>query len=523
MISVVLAAGRLPTEFARFIFSDSPLRIPLGNRASIEVVITRELELSEKCVVVVNDLQEVPRWLKNKLPKVHWVERLTEPAGSIGKSLLSALDSALSPSADQSLRVVFADTLSEIVGLDRVAVAKTDLVEDWTFAPESLARDVVDPRSRVVDPRIITGAFSFSQLELFRDKLRSALESLSGDESAEPLWLSLREYAASEAMSLEYFDDVNWVDFGHIHSYFSYRRQSLTGRATNNFTENGIFIKKNSSHVKKLRMEANWFGEVPADLFEFLPRVSLGASTGYSIQFLQGLSLSEMLLFSEPDPSSWDWVVRRLDDWLAASSACVNPNPDGNASEAWFVSHFSSRTSQLSDWVSSHGEDQLGLFPFDPRGFRVEMERLCQLLGNSKSVLVHGDLILSNIMANAEKKSLKLIDPRGGFDVESVYGPQLYDWAKLAQGIWGRYEELVTGQFTLEGQGKRQKIDFWSDTARMNNYEVLQAWFMSRCPDPENAIKLAGLLLLSACPFHFEDKDRVVAMAIMGLDLLGAN
>lgn len=520
MISVVLAAGSLSKELSLAVFSSSPLRIPLGSQVSTEVVVSREMTFSEECIVVVKSFEEVPGWLIRTLPEVSWVELDTQSRGSIGDSLLKALDSLSPKAGNQPLRVIFADTLSDIHGIDRVSVATPQFVEDWTFAPESLAVDVVDPRARVIDPRVITGAFVFGDLRDFREALVNAITSLSREEVADPVWLALRNYASAQDHPLEYFLDTEWVDVGHIDSLFTYRRTILAGRVTNNFSEKGLFIEKSSVHKEKLERESNWFGSVSPELFEFLPRVSLGSKEGYSIQFLKGLSLSEVLLFSEADQMTWDWIVSALGQWFEKTESFTNPTPDESVSDKWFREHFKSRISQLWDWAEVNPGLKFGLSSVDIESLDSEINRLSQILGSSKSVLIHGDLILSNIMVMSASRSIKLIDPRGGFEVESIYGPQLYDWAKLAQGIWGRYEEIVAGHFTLEKSLDNNGVEFWADSSRDANYSALETWFLSKCPDTSNSIKLGGLLLLSACPFHFEDRDRVGAMTLMGLKML---
>jgi hypothetical protein len=49
----------------------------------------------------------------------------------------------------------------------------------------------------------------------------------------------------------------------------------------------------------------------------------------------------------------------------------------------------------------------------------------------------------------------------------------------------------------------------------------LRAWFDSSCPDPLLAKKLAGMLLVTASPFHFENPRRVEAMTSQGLTMMG--
>jgi hypothetical protein len=137
--------------------------------------------------------------------------------------------------------------------------------------------------------------------------------------------------------------------------------------------------------------------------------------------------------------------------------------------------------------------------------------------------VVHGDLILSNVLVSERDRSFKLIDPRGGFSRASIYGPPIYEWAKMAQSIFGRYEEILVGEYLWQEQNGKPDIRFFEDPERNGNYEKMRAWFEGRCPNPGVSKKLAGLLLISAIPFHFEDTKRVLAMFHRGLSLIEAS
>jgi hypothetical protein len=144
------------------------------------------------------------------------------------------------------------------------------------------------------------------------------------------------------------------------------------------------------------------------------------------------------------------------------------------------------------------------------------------LMRRQQSVVVHGDLIMSNVLVSERDRLFKLIDPRGGFSSQSIYGPPLYEWAKMAQSIFGRYEEILCGEYLwIEGEGLGS-VSFFEDTQRNSNYEKMQHWFERTCPNLVEAVQLAGLLLISAVPFHLEDPKRSLAMISRGLEMIEA-
>lgn len=70
-------------------------------------------------------------------------------------------------------------------------------------------------------------------------------------------------------------------------------------------------------------------------------------------------------------------------------------------------------------------------------------------LFNTKYSFIHGDLTMSNIVVDQNKK-VYLIDPRGAFGNTKIYGDVRYDVAKLFYSIVGNFDSLNSGRFKYE-------------------------------------------------------------------------
>ncbi|OGI76821.1 hypothetical protein A3C57_00340 [Candidatus Nomurabacteria bacterium RIFCSPHIGHO2_02_FULL_33_12] len=70
-------------------------------------------------------------------------------------------------------------------------------------------------------------------------------------------------------------------------------------------------------------------------------------------------------------------------------------------------------------------------------------------LFNTKYSFIHGDLTMSNIVIDQNRK-VYLIDPRGAFGKTKMYGDVRYDVAKLFYSIVGNFDSLNSGQFKYE-------------------------------------------------------------------------
>jgi hypothetical protein len=135
--------------------------------------------------------------------------------------------------------------------------------------------------------------------------------------------------------------------------------------------------------------------------------------------------------------------------------------------------------------------------------------------------VLHGDLCFSNILVDRDNlNDLKLIDPRGGFDVPSTKGPVIYDFAKLAQSVYSWYDKIVEGQYSLtrnEGGYLLSPLGHpWGVLAALGFSDTVEKFNLS-----EGDAKLLGGIMLSGTPaLHLDDQDRAVALALNAALLL---
>ena len=530
MISIILGSGALPASLSSSVSTTSVFRVPLSPGSAIEKVISREARLAERVIVTFSPLLPPPAWLRPLGDNVEWlaIPESTD-SGSIGNSVLRALDSVFSAegSGKHEIRIVYGDTLTELRGENFVAVGHSTEPEDWSYAPQSLTEMRINSRTSDKEPRVITGLFSFEDGQLFHTLLTKLHAQLSPRRGFEPFYFAIQEYAKSHPASLQFKLDPDWQDYGHLNTYMAARKAFMEGRKVNSFgaSEKSLFITKNSTRIKKLRNEAIWFRDIPDELFRFLPRVVLPPDMeSYQVQFIPAITLSEKLLYGETDLIGWEFIFDSLENWLA-EAATFNAS---SAEEAqfqvepeWFEAHFYERLEEVLSEVSLDPKIT-AVLNSERNRINEAVTAVSDLMFRQESGVVHGDLILSNVIVSERDKVFKLIDPRGGFSAQSIYGPRLYEWAKMAQSIYGRYEEILCGEYRwIDGHGLGSVL-FFEDDHRNANYRKMQHWFENTCPNIKEAMTLAGLLLISAVPFHVEDPRRSLAMISRGLELIEA-
>jgi capsule biosynthesis phosphatase len=113
---------------------------------------------------------------------------------------------------------------------------------------------------------------------------------------------------------------------------------------------------------------------------------------------------------------------------------------------------------------------------------------------NGKKSIIHGDPVFTNIIINTYGKP-KFIDVRGKIgNILTIYGDEMYDWAKLYQSLIG-YDSILLDKNISEVYEKNMK-------------KVFESFFLTlyTCKDFENVKIITKSLLFSLIPLHNNNK-----------------
>jgi hypothetical protein len=140
-------------------------------------------------------------------------------------------------------------------------------------------------------------------------------------------------------------------------------------------------------------------------------------------------------------------------------------------------------------------------------------------INNAGSILSHGDLCFSNILASAHFDKLIFIDPMGGIGTDA-YKSIYYDFAKLSHSIHGNYDYIINNIAYLNFSSDMQlKLNYYH-----NNNSFLLKKFEEMVKGFKLDIKILRLieasLFLSMLPLHSDDERRVIMLAIRGMEIL---
>ena len=114
---------------------------------------------------------------------------------------------------------------------------------------------------------------------------------------------------------------------------------------------------------------------------------------------------------------------------------------------------------------------------------------------NGIASMIHGDTVFTNIIINNLGK-IKLIDMRGKLgDVLSIYGDQLYDWAKIYQSIIG-YDEILENKY-VSNKYKLTFIEYFLNEFKKIYPNPIYIYFLNI---------ITASLIFTFIPLHNNDK-----------------
>lgn len=494
--------GRLPPSF-----------LPLANRRLYEHQVAALRAQFPHLPIVMSLPQDfsVPADDQARLADLG-VDLVRVPEGlRLGESVLCAVNSI--GRYDGSLRILHGDTLIRRCPMFEDVVGLADTHDDYAW-------EVVEDTACA--ERVWCGWFAFGDIKL----LARSLSLARGDFAA-----AVRAYQAVRPQQAELVPD--WLDLGHVSTYFRSRAALTTERAFNSLQIAGGVVRKTSRQSAKIAAEAAWYAALPPALKPLAPQlVQQGdAADGrfYELEYLPCMPLNELWVHGRLPPAFWSRIfklARGLLDRLAAAG------PAGAAAQAGVQADFEALVvgkteTRLTEFAATTTRDLDAPTRIDGRAL-PSLRRIaadCQrrsLALPARPGWLHGDLCFSNLLYDSRTASLKMIDPRG-LDARAritPHGDLRYDAAKLLHSVLGGYDHVVAGRYRLQAEGPLAfRLALPADEAT----GVVQAWvrrhFRPLGLDADALMPLVVLLFLSMLPLHQDRPARQQALLANALRL----
>jgi len=337
--------------------------------------------------------------------------------------------------------------------------------------------------------------------------------------------------AALNAYGLRAEEGGQWLDLGHLNTYYDSRRALTTERAFNRLSITKDAVCKTSAQIEKIEAEAAWFEAIPPALRAHVPaylgRVEPGANRpGYSLAYEYLCPLSDLYVFGAFAPSVWRRILAACGETLTLMRGW---KPAGIES-GWFAHLYAGKAvERYRRFAGEAGFDADQGWTINGRPFPSPLaliEKMASHIGHpgeEDSGVLHGDFCFSNILFDFRRGGLKMIDPRGYAEPgrPGIYGDTRYDLGKLHHSVVGRYDFIVAGYYQLARPAPGALEFHIADGAAQ---QAVEAQFREViCQgDPERerlAAAISVLLFFSMLPLHAENRDRQWAFLANGYRL----
>ena len=295
-------------------------------------------------------------------------------------------------------------------------------------------------------------------------------------------------------------------------------------------------VRKVSRHPSSLVREIDWYRELPSELRGFAPAVVAydrdPASAFLEIELVDEPSLAELFVRDGLEPAAWRGVLnllQRLMEAMGAHRWCdAAPSAIADAMEEMYLTKTLER---LSVVVGQPQFEPLRGGPMTVNGVTVlDLDQAVAalpdvldrsgLLDPRPFTVIHGDLCLSNVLFDATRGGLWVVDPRGDFGGAGIHGDRRYDLAKLCHSFEGGYDLLLAGRFELSRDGHSFVLDIHRTREQLAVRDLFAEWWRARWPGDVSHVKLIeSLLFLSMVPLHADRPDSQIAFLARGLEL----
>lgn len=262
-----------------------------------------------------------------------------------------------------------------------------------------------------------------------------------------------------------YIDDLAINAYDSFEKEIGFYENTIDPRDFNNISKTSIDIIKKQSETT-LNGEIYYYLNIPLNIKDMFPVMfdyDKCNMKSYDIEYIDGVSVSKLYLSEQLTLIQFENIlnsIERIHKSVDKTNITQNVNIYSN--------YHDKLVSRYSNYNYDKYENSENIYKKIIKGLK-EYEH------NKKGIIsvIHGDTVFTNIIINKYEK-IKFIDMRGKMGEElTIYGDELYDWAKLYQSLIG-YDEIL-GCTNIKNEYKKQFIDlFLNKIKKLYNEEYIE-------------------------------------------------
>jgi hypothetical protein len=509
-VHIILSGAFIKEELQFELGELPPAFLPIGNKRLFEYQINEirsmnqyeEIYLSVPLNYEINSRDD-EYFSKNNIHIVRTVDGIT-----IGEGVSAVLKNI---NIDERVSILYGDTLiSDLPQQDSiVAIGKTQDHYNWYL--DSNYKYFLN---------VWAGYFSF----------HSALIVIKGLKDFNDDFINF----VSNQVELGFLSKVivsNWLDLGHVATYYRSRSKLTTERSFNSISvSKNCLIKSSSNHIK-LQAEASWYQTIPSSIRRLTPNFiednTDAESPSYSLEYLYFLPLNELYVHGNLDMSGWEKILIATFEYFDEASK-INPpvqllnNLERNRSKLLKAKTLERLSQFEPDCMLDFDK------PVIVNGIKLPQinqitDDLIESMLKFPSIysLVHGDYCFSNVLYDGRSQTIKMIDPRGldHNQEKTIYGDLIYDLAKFYHSAIGLYDFIIADAYEINIKNQEIYFKINSNTQVEHVGTLLKEKEVIQGIKVQDMIPLVAILFLSMIPLHSDNKRRQMAFLANALCL----
>lgn len=518
-MNLIASGAYLQGEFVSEVGLLPPSFLPIGNKRLYEYQIeflASNMNKENDVYLSIPESYALDEYDTHRLQQLS-VTLLKVPDGlSLGESILYCWNAA--GKHYDSLTLLHGDTLflDAVFGNENAISmhANRGFYQRATLGQDAPSLDLVHNEWSSDCDQVISGYFNFTQpLHFMKSLIQSKNDFIAG----------IVNYHKSFPIAL--VNQGEWLDFGHINSFFNSRTLMTTQRVFNDLkiTQRKVY-KSSQKNPKKIFAEGNWFDQLPRALKLHTPALlalEAGAANHenahYEIEYLYLLPLSDLFVFSRLANGCWQAIFNGIAEVLKGFTA-YRPNQVSAKELQQIDSLYLPKTMQrLQSYAAESNFDIYAQRYTLTNGHQVSLVEIAQQSqqyiqpAKPQDIAVsHGDLCFSNMLFDSRVQAIKCIDPRGvSLSGEfSIFGDRRYDLAKLYHSVIGLYDFIIAGRFELQNANNTLNISLNSALQAEIENSFQQIILETSSYSEKEILAITIHLFLSMLPLHSDKPAR---------------
>jgi len=328
------------------------------------------------------------------------------------------------------------------------------------------------------------------------------------------------------------FEEKNygeWLDFGHVHTFFKSKINFTSTRHFNSVKINNYTTTKSSADHKKMLSEYNWFLKCPIKLKRYIPGVISSCKTSkltsYEIETILGHTLNDLFVYYNLNNKQWRMILGEVNQYLFDLKSLCSLSTDKNLFDSYFYEKTFKRLCSMTDKYPVSDLNSFTINNYNSVSiYKVlnEIEDHYQLKQVNNSFLsgyIHGDFCFSNMIFDFRSSKLKVYDPKGWDNVNKSQGPFLYEVAKFCHSCLMNYDNVINDEYNVTKLSQNTyKVDcYFSDKCELKELIKSEVLYV-------HDLKLDDIyyamfhLFLSMIPLHSDKPDRQIVFLLLSLN-----